>query len=405
MKRLSHLIMILFFLVISAYIYDLTFITTGKTSLASVESTAIIPGCGDLVCSFGENCPLDNVSCTDIKCYEPTCENGCGLSFVANGLTDEACYRDTGCSGSSCICDGTGNCISSAPVVPGGGGGGGGAPPRKPKNDFTLSEINITLSIFEGETTVKTVVVNNTGKTTLEFAVDTKSLTNLVFLSDYTFELKPNETKTLTIMASASSQFPADVYTGHIIFTGDDISKSIITVVEIKSREALFDVLLRVRSDYKTVYQGDLIYFDIKIKNMGTMKPVDIEQETVLKDMFNFVVLRKSETFAVFDEANITRNMTIPSKAIPQNYVVYAKIIYANKTAISSDIITVIERQKILIPDVARYTYMIVILLFVMLIIAYIAISSLMQQLTKKKPENVEEHIVKILDKTKKRKN
>jgi len=63
--------------------------------------------CGDGLCEPGENCPQDNVSCTDNGCYEPTCVAGCGETFVVNGGNDESCLVPSSC-------DGFGSCV--APV-------------------------------------------------------------------------------------------------------------------------------------------------------------------------------------------------------------------------------------------------------------------------------------------------
>ena len=67
--------------------------------------------CGDNYCDAVENCPADNILCTDNKCYEPTCTNGCGQTAVATGSTDEACTATGGCSSPPCECDGAGNCV------------------------------------------------------------------------------------------------------------------------------------------------------------------------------------------------------------------------------------------------------------------------------------------------------
>jgi len=74
------------------------------------------PYCGDSYCDTGENCPSDNASCTDNKCYEPTCVNGCGQTAVALNGTDEACTSTSGCGSPPCKCDGSGNCTSVAPT-------------------------------------------------------------------------------------------------------------------------------------------------------------------------------------------------------------------------------------------------------------------------------------------------
>jgi hypothetical protein len=386
---------LLTFLIFSSYIYDYTFVTTGKTSFAEVDTSVRIPGCGDLICSDGEFCPIDNISCNDIKCYEPTCESGCGLGFVLNGMTDEACFGTTGCSGTSCTCDGIGNCISSAtqePVITSGGGGGVPATTSVNITDFNISISTLFITLYEGDTFNTSVKVTNTGNTPIEFSVDSTSLINLIFLSDYSFELQEKESKTLSVIAVASKQFPPDIYTGHIIFTAGGISKSVITIVEIKQKQALFDI--KLISESKKVYQGDTAPFDVTIKNMGNLMPVDVYLEFVLKDMFNNLIIKKTETIAINEEIDIKRNMEIPDTLTPAHYVIYAKLIYENNTATSSDIITVMEKIKQRPEEIFHYEkywiYIIIILIGILLTILSILFISkkyffVLRKISKKK--------------------
>ncbi|RME31837.1 DNRLRE domain-containing protein [Candidatus Woesearchaeota archaeon] len=61
-------------------------------------------GCDDGTCDDGDYCPSLNSTCSDTACYEPTCTDGCGLTPVQHGGTDESCQGTH-------YCDGNGNCI------------------------------------------------------------------------------------------------------------------------------------------------------------------------------------------------------------------------------------------------------------------------------------------------------
>jgi hypothetical protein len=54
-----------------------------------------------------------STACPDNICTEPTCSAGvCGETNVLSGMTDEACFGSTGCTGGSCACNGNGQCTS-----------------------------------------------------------------------------------------------------------------------------------------------------------------------------------------------------------------------------------------------------------------------------------------------------
>lgn len=67
--------------------------------------------CDDGRCDPGDNCPALASTCSDEVCYEPTCENGCGLVEVPFGQHDEGCLAPS-------VCDGLGGCFDPSPSTP-----------------------------------------------------------------------------------------------------------------------------------------------------------------------------------------------------------------------------------------------------------------------------------------------
>ena len=75
-------------------------------------------GAPDGICEPEEDCPPDYPWCPDNKCYEPTCIDSCGETPVREGYEDEQCDNTgTGCTGSSCACDGDGGCLAVTPLT------------------------------------------------------------------------------------------------------------------------------------------------------------------------------------------------------------------------------------------------------------------------------------------------
>lgn len=145
---------------------------TGKNTAEGTVQLRITIQCGDAICSPRENCPADAVSCTDNKCYEPTCIDGCSQTPVTSGQTDEACYGNIGCDGSNCVCNGNGACVvptiipSPGAGVGGGGAGGGG------KGQIKIASLDIilpsTLVLYPNDEISIPVLLKNSGQIMLQ---------------------------------------------------------------------------------------------------------------------------------------------------------------------------------------------------------------------------------------------
>jgi len=153
-------------------ISKLNFIT-GKNSAEGTVMLRIIIQCGDGICTIGEDCPADASYCPDNKCYEPTCTNGCSETPVPSGQTDEACYDNTGCDGSNCMCNGNGACVvpttipsPAAGAAAGGGTGGGG------KGKIKIASLDIilpsTLVLYPNDEISIPVILKNSGEISLQ---------------------------------------------------------------------------------------------------------------------------------------------------------------------------------------------------------------------------------------------
>ncbi|MCX6711879.1 MAG: hypothetical protein NT139_02490 [Candidatus Woesearchaeota archaeon] len=145
---------------------------TGKNTVDGIVQLRIISSCGDGICSIGEDCPADAAYCTDNKCYEPTCTNGCSQIPVAFGQTDEACYSNIGCDGSNCLCNGNGVCVVPTVVPSTGPGGGGGGAGGGGKGEIKIASLDIvlpsTLVLYPNDEISIPIILKNSGQIMLE---------------------------------------------------------------------------------------------------------------------------------------------------------------------------------------------------------------------------------------------
>jgi len=99
-------------------------VTAAPIAIATYIAPAS-PTCPDGTCAVGENCPADASGCPEpAVCRYRTCDNGCNnpAGFIASGSQDDEgsniCNATAGCASPPCVCDGSGNCISSGDIIP-----------------------------------------------------------------------------------------------------------------------------------------------------------------------------------------------------------------------------------------------------------------------------------------------
>ncbi|MCH8067086.1 MAG: hypothetical protein IIC69_00720, partial [Nanoarchaeota archaeon] len=227
-----------------------------------------------------------------------------------------------------------------------GGGGGGGARGGGivlPKKDFSVDLNTIKSSILQGETKTTTLRVKNTGGTKLQFSVEIQNLGKFIEVSDDSFELGPDESKTITFSFTASENELPDVYSGKIVIKADGIEKSIITIIEVTERKALFDVSIAVDKNYKKVLKDQEVKIDIDLTNLGTLAPVDVELFYAIKDLDENIIVFKTESLAVNDRLTVSRSLQIPNDLEVGKYIVYVRVLYNDQIAASSDLFEVVD--------------------------------------------------------------
>ncbi|MDP2907967.1 MAG: hypothetical protein Q8O03_08585 [Nanoarchaeota archaeon] len=227
-----------------------------------------------------------------------------------------------------------------------GGEGGGGGGKKISFPEFKVTPELIKVSLKQGETKSETITVENTGETILEFVIDLTGVKKFAVLSDYAFDLLPGQSKKITAAFTASVLTEPDVYTGWIFVKTKELVKNIITVIEVESREPLFDVKMSIPQEYKNIVAGDSIVGDITIINMGDILPVDINVDYVIKDLNNNVISMQQETVAAKDLLSITKRIETPKDLKIGDYVFYVKVYYDGSFAMASDLFSIISFEE-----------------------------------------------------------
>ena len=225
------------------------------------------------------------------------------------------------------------------PPASSGGGGGGGGGGGSSITAFDLEKNLLQVSLIQGETKTERIKVKNIGGSKITISITTDSLEDFVLTEEKNLSINPGETGELEVHFFAlDSQLP-NVYFGRIIFTSGSFRESIVTVIEVKQRQALFDVNIEVLPNYKTVPPGKRISSIIDLTNIGLRgTAVDISLSLYLTDdEKNKISEISEEVLAVKDNLTITRKIQVPESLNDGTYFLIADLRYNNITASSYD--------------------------------------------------------------------
>ncbi|MBU0958912.1 MAG: hypothetical protein KKB31_03115 [Nanoarchaeota archaeon] len=258
-----------------------------------------------------------------------------------------------------------------------GGSSGGSVSTTK----FEFSEEILEVSFLQGQSKKESFTITNTGTRDVSLELEIEGLENFALLNQNTLELPKGESKTISVNFFSLSTAPSGLYFGKLIARGNGVEESLLLIVDVKQREALFDVNVEVLPNYKTVPPGKKMSVTIDMINIGLSgTAVDVELMVYLVNLDRETILEASkETLAVKEELSITRKIQLPQDIEYGTYLVVADLIYTNITASSYDSFEVGERGPFyFISYIGRELfsnpYMIILLLIVILLIMMVII-------------------------------
>jgi hypothetical protein len=268
----------------------------------------------------------------------------------------------------------------------GGGGGGNVTPEELPPvvvggASFTITPNLISVDIEKGNYYPNQVVLYNDGSEDLIIDVSSSSeISKLLDIPRKTIGLKVGQSEVFQFSIYALTRFRAGIYTGTISFISEKVSKNLDLVVKIQELPALFD--LNIKAVRKYVLPGRVVLGDIQFKNIGDSVSVDVILEYGIMDFNNIVYLSRQENVTVLGETTIKRvSLKLPENLDMGRYVLYSKIYYQDKVAVSSDTFQ-IERISLI---------MWVISIILILVLVALVIFAIILLKKREKEEEIEE--------------
>ena len=229
----------------------------------------------------------------------------------------------------------------------GGGGGGGGVVAAKPVEGISVDTKRVEMNMVVNSNKSRIITVKNNGKEQQTIQITSVNLNNMVIIPEKSFVLAPGESKDVKITFVAPNQ--TGVYTGKIYIAGQEVLVSLNS----RSKELLFDAMIVVPDDKKTIYFGNNLDAQITLIPMGEDSRVDVTIHYIIKDYDGNTYLEESDTVLVDKQKDFSKQFS--TKNLPTgNYVVALELIYPNGVATSSSYFEVAKKSALSMKTILR---------------------------------------------------
>jgi len=214
-----------------------------------------------------------------------------------------------------------------------------------PRPDFSLDRDFIRVSLFTGQDKKEKLRIENEGNVALDVEVQKEGIDRFSIISEDSFGLEVGGGKTVNINFYAAETAEPGIYIGKLIVKSRGIVKIVNIIIEVKEKKALFDIKAEVLEGYQEIGPGQEVKANIMMYNLGTLKPVDVAIYYSIKDMEGNDIAYKHETFAVEEQKQITRSLTLPEDIEEGYYLFYARLVYQDTTVTSGALIKVTGKK------------------------------------------------------------
>ncbi|MAG08270.1 hypothetical protein CMO89_02260 [Candidatus Woesearchaeota archaeon] len=237
-----------------------------------------------------------------------------------------------------------------------------GAVKKELLQEIDVDQILIKVLIKSNEFLNRSIRVMNIGSNASDIGVEaSSSMEEIVSVKENSFVLKPGQTKVLPVIFSAFDkekriEHIPDVYIGKLNVKSGEHVKVVPLIVEIESKNILFDMNLNPLARERTIYSGDKVTIEVRLFNLEEIKPVNIEMEYYVKDLDGNTIISESETVVVQKQASFFKTINIPDNFKSENYVFTALAKYGSSTGTASYLFEVAQAEKVVIEKGIRFS-------------------------------------------------
>jgi len=246
---------------------------------------------------------------------------------------------------------------------------------------LSISSPVIRASISEGEVVDYDLTVLNQGKSQ-KLSISSKQTIPFFSLADSSASLNEGESYSIPLKFD-SLKLSKGIYVGSIKIDGEFDSIIVPAILEVSSKQALFDISILENPSYSQLSPGVSFSPNINVYNLRSIES-DATLEIALYDLDGSILTRSVQEVKVLNSVEISPSLDIPDSISYGQYVLAIKVIRGDSVGTASSVVRVSEEKIVLSPSNNSKTLFYIIFLVVFLLIAFLVINYYWTQRLKK---------------------
>jgi len=234
------------------------------------------------------------------------------------------------------------------------------------KMSFSVDNVLLKLNVKEGNVLKKDVkLTNNEGGSKFNVKTDL----DFVSFNESEFFLESNNKKNFAVNFNIKNMTPG-IYSGNLIISKNKEELVIPVIIEIETKEILFDSTINVPVEYSDIYPGEKAIIENKILNLDRIGLKTLDVEYSLRSMDGKIIYSEQESIAVEDQVLSTKIIPIEDNVKTGYYVFSAIIKYKDSVGISSYLFRISDKKNPMIFG-QNPLFLFIVLILILVLVAF----------------------------------
>jgi len=233
----------------------------------------------------------------------------------------------------------------------------------KQEMPFKADQLLIKVLIKSHESFKSPLNIMDVSNEEIPITLEPKYLSDVVSLSENSFTLKPGQTKTVYInfrsfIEEKNITHEPGAYVGALLVSSGEFTKQIPMIVEIETKDVLFDANLEISAKRKEIPLGSYSTVQVTLFNLKRSGLTNVKMDYFVKDIMGNIIMTERETVVVETQATFTKTIEIPDNFNPGDYIFVAQARYGGSVGTSTILFKIPEPEekgKGLIPELRTY--------------------------------------------------
>lgn len=203
--------------------------------------------------------------------------------------------------------------------------------------DFTLSETEIKINSKQGRIIKKNITITNNLNSKIKIKIIPIGIKDITLINNTEITFLPKEQKNITIEFLIRHYLKPGTQIGKIQINSEEQNETILVIINIESLDALFDIKTKIDSRTKRIFPWLNIITHTSLYNLGEDENINATIIYEIKNIQNKKIKTYREDIILYKEYTIKKDLSLPKKTPPGDYILTTALNYNNKTAISTD--------------------------------------------------------------------